>query len=138
MRCSRGGSCSRVFIPALTFKAPGLYVGHCATLFPVSPFVHPEGLVATEQSRIPSLSVFRWARALRRSGMGVLHVGVGVGAGDAKADVIYTGISFIVSVQYIEYLISYRDKVQEDNRLKVYSARYDNLGRGVLSPPPWE
>ena len=27
-------------------------------------------------------TVFRWARALRRSGMGVLHVGVDVGAGD--------------------------------------------------------
>ena len=34
--------------------------------------------------------------------MGVLHVGVDVGAGDAKVDVIY--ISFIVSVQYIGYL----------------------------------
>ena len=45
--------------------------------------------------------------------MGVLHVGVDVGAEDAEADVIY--ISFIVSVQYIEYLIPYRDKVQEDN-----------------------
>ena len=45
--------------------------------------------------------------------MGVLHVGVDVGVGDAEADVIY--ISFIVSVQYIGYLIPYRDKVQEDN-----------------------
>ena len=37
-----------------------------------------------------------------------------VGAGDAaEVDVIY--ISFIVSVQYIGYLIPYRDKVQEDN-----------------------
>ena len=53
------------------------------------------------------------ARALRRSGMGVLHVGVDVGAVDPEVDVIY--ISFIVSVQYIGYLIPYRDKVQEDN-----------------------
>ena len=31
--------------------------------------------------------------------MGVLHVGVDVGAGDAEVDVIY--VSFIVSVQHI-------------------------------------
>ena len=36
--------------------------------------------------------------------MGVLHVGVDVGAGDAEVDVMY--ISFIVSVQYIKYLWS--------------------------------
>ena len=43
--------------------------------------VHPE--VLKPSARIPSLSVFSgphagfgWARALRRSGMGVLHVGV--------------------------------------------------------------
>ena len=41
-------------------------------------------------------------QSLRRSGMGVLHVGVDVGAGDAEVDVIY--ISFIVSVQHIGYL----------------------------------
>ena len=64
-------------------------------------FVHPEVLEAPEQSRIPALSVFRWARVLRRSGMDLLHVGVDVGAGDAEADVIYT--SLIVSVQYIGY-----------------------------------
>ena len=52
-------------------------------------------------------------QSLRRSGMGVLHVGVDVGAVDAEVDVIY--ISFIVSVQYIGYLIPYRDKVKEDN-----------------------
>ena len=40
-------------------------------------------------------------QSLRRSGTGVLHVGVDVGAGDAEVDVIY--ISFIVSVQYIGY-----------------------------------
>ena len=36
-----------------------------------------------------------------------------VGAGDTEVDVTY--ISFIVSVQYIWYLIPYRDKGQEDN-----------------------
>ena len=30
-----------------------------------------------------------WARALRRSGMGVLHTGVDVRARDAEVDVIY-------------------------------------------------
>ena len=34
--------------------------------------------------------------------MGVFHVGVDVGAGDAEVDVVY--ISFIVSVQHIGYL----------------------------------
>ena len=45
------------------------------------------------------LVLLMWSRALRRLSMGVLHVGVDVGAGDAEVDVIY--ISFIVSVQYI-------------------------------------
>ena len=39
-----------------------------------------------------------------------VHVGVDVGAGDVEADVIY--ISFIMSVQYIGYLVPYNDKVQ--------------------------
>ena len=43
-------------------------------------------------------------QSFRRSGMGVLHVGVDVGAGDAEVDVMY--ISFIVSIQYIRYLWS--------------------------------
>ena len=38
---------------------------------------------------------------LHHSAMGVLHVGVDVGAGDAEVDIIY--ISFIVSIQYIRY-----------------------------------
>ena len=41
-------------------------------------------------------------QSFRRSGMGVLNVGVGVRARDAEVDVIY--ISFIVSVQHIGYL----------------------------------
>ena len=53
------------------------------------------------EALINMLSMLMWARALRRSGMGVFHVGVDVGAGDAEVDVIY--ISFIVSVQYIGY-----------------------------------
>ena len=40
-------------------------------------------------------------QSFRRLGMGVLHVGVNVGAGDAEVYVIY--ISFIVGVQYIRY-----------------------------------
>ena len=45
------------------------------------------------------------------SGYGrTVHVGVDVGAGDAEVDVIY--ISFIMSVQYIRYLVPYTDKVQ--------------------------
>ena len=52
-------------------------------------------------------------QSLRRSGMGVIQVGLDVGAVDAEVDVIY--ISFIVSIQYIGYLIPYRDNVQEDN-----------------------
>ena len=43
-----------------------------------------------------------------------VHVGVDVGAGDIEVDVIY--VSFIMSVQYIEYLVPYKDKVQVDNR----------------------
>ena len=39
-----------------------------------------------------------------------VHVGVDVGAGDIEVDVIY--ISFIMSVQYIGYLVPYKDKVQ--------------------------
>ena len=42
-----------------------------------------------------------------------VHVGVDVGAGDAEVDVIY--ISFMMSVQYIGYLVPYKDKVQLDN-----------------------
>ena len=38
-----------------------------------------------------------------------VHVGVDVGAGDIEVDVIY--ISFIMSVQYIEYLVPYKYKV---------------------------
>ena len=40
-------------------------------------------------------------QSFRRSGMGVLYVGVDVGAVDVDVDVIY--ISFIVSVQNIGY-----------------------------------
>ena len=39
-----------------------------------------------------------------------VHVWVDVGAGDAEVDVIYT--SFIMSVQYIGYVVPYKDKVQ--------------------------
>ena len=39
-----------------------------------------------------------------------VHVGVDVGAGDVEVDVIY--ITFIMSVQYIGYLVPHKDKVQ--------------------------
>ena len=43
------------------------------------------------------------------------HVGVDVGAGNIEIDAIY--ISFIMSVQYIGYLVPYKDRVQQvDNR----------------------
>ena len=37
-------------------------------------FVHPEALVAPEQSRVPSLSVLSMVQSFRRSGMGVLQL----------------------------------------------------------------
>ena len=47
--------------------------------------------------------VLSMVQSFRRSGMGVLHVGVDVGAGDdTEVDVIY--VPFIVSVQHIRYL----------------------------------
>ena len=42
-----------------------------------------------------------------------VHVRVDVGAGDVEIDVIY--ITFIMSAQYIGYLVPYKDKVQPDN-----------------------
>ena len=42
------------------------------------------------------------------------HVGIDVGAGDIEVDVIY--ISFVMSVQYIGYLVPYKDRIQVDNR----------------------
>ena len=38
-----------------------------------------------------------------------MYVGVDVGAGDVEVDVIY--ILFIMSVQYMGYLVPYKDKV---------------------------
>ena len=39
-----------------------------------------------------------------------IHVGVDIGAGNVEVDAIY--ITFIMSVQYIRYLVPYKDKVQ--------------------------
>ena len=64
------------------------------------PLVNPE-VLAPVRSRIPSLSVLRWAGALTFGYGCTVYVGVDVEAGDAEVDVIY--ISFIVSVQYIGY-----------------------------------
>ena len=44
----------------------------------------------TLSHRVPGLKTFGYgSRALRRSGMGVRHVGVDVGAARAEVDVIY-------------------------------------------------
>ena len=61
-------------------------------------------------------TLLRWAGALRFGYKCTVHVGVDVEAGDAKVDVIY--ISFIMSVQYIGYLVPYEHKVlrQVDNQ----------------------
>ena len=40
-------------------------------------------------------------------------VGVDLGAGDVEVDPIY--VTFIMSAQYIGYLVPYKDKVQPDN-----------------------
>ena len=54
------------------------------------------------------------ASEVSRFGYGcAVHVGVDVGAGDVEVDVIY--IIFIMSVQYIGYLVPYKDNVQPDN-----------------------
>ena len=42
-----------------------------------------------------------------------VHVGVDLGAGDVEVDLIY--VTFIMSAQYIGYLVPYKDKVQPDN-----------------------
>ena len=52
-----------------------------------------------------------------------VHVEVDVGARDAEVDVIY--ISFIMSVQYIGYLVPYKDRVQvDDNRTTGQRVQY--------------
>ena len=58
--------------------------------------------------------VFRSPGALTFEYGCTVHVGVDVGAECVEVDVIY--ITFIMSVQYIGYLVPYKDKVQVDNR----------------------
>ena len=55
-------------------------------------------------------SVFYSPRALTFGYGCTVHVGIDVGARDVEVDVIH--ISFIMSVQYIRYLVSYKDNVQ--------------------------
>ena len=57
--------------------------------------------------------MFRSHRALTFGYGCIVHVGVDVGAGDAEVDITY--LSFIMSVQYIGYLVPYKDRVQVDN-----------------------
>ena len=56
------------------------------------------------------LSLVLWSGALTFGYECTVHVGVDVGAGDVEVDIIY--ISFIMSVNYIGYLVPYKDKVQ--------------------------
>ena len=74
----------------------------------LGPVVHPE-VLAPVQSRIPSLSVFD-SGALTFGYGCIVYVGVDVGPGDVEVDVIY--ITFVMSVQYIGYLVPYKDKIQ--------------------------
>ena len=57
-----------------------------------------------------------WSGALTFGYGCTVHVGVDVGAGDVEVGVIY--VTFIMSVQYIRYLVPYKDRVQGqlDNR----------------------
>ena len=48
-----------------------------------------------------------------------VHVGIDVGAGDIEVDVIYISL---MSVQYIGYLVPYKNKVQRQDR----SGQLDN------------
>ena len=57
----------------------------------------------------PLCCVFRSPGALTFGYGCTVHVGVDVGAGDMEVDVIH--ISFIMSVQYMGYLVPYKDKV---------------------------
>ena len=72
----------------------------------------------------PRCCVARSPRALTFGYGCTVHVGVGIGAGDAGVDVIY--ITFIMSVQYIGSLVPYKDKVQRrqlDNWTTGYSTK---------------
>ena len=107
---ARGENRAHEFFHLLLHPRPlGCSCGVARRCF-LCPLVHAEVLVAPEQSRIPSLSVLRWAGALTFGYRCTVHVGVDVGAGDAEVDVIY--ISFIMSVQYIGYLVLYEHKLQ--------------------------
>ena len=110
MQCSRRESCSRVFHLLSCSRYLGCLCGGTQRCFLCPPSTSE--FLAPGQSRIPSLSVLRvsYSGALTFGYGCTVHVGVGVGAGDAEVDVIY--ISFIMSVQYIGYLVPYKDKVQ--------------------------
>ena len=58
--------------------------------------------------------MFRSPGALTFGYRCTVHVEVDVGAGDAEVHGIY--ITFIMSVQYIGYLVPYKDRVQVDNQ----------------------
>ena len=112
MQCSRQESCSRVFRLLSCTRPLGCLCGGTRGCF-LGLLVHSE-VLAPGQSRIPSLSVFRSPRALIFGYGCAVYVGVDVGAGDAEVNVIY--ITFTMSVQYIGYMVPYKDRVQVDNR----------------------
>ena len=60
--------------------------------------------------------LLRWAGALTFGYTCTVYVGADVGAGNAEVDVVH--ITFIMSVQYIGYLVPYEHKVQrqKENR----------------------
>ena len=110
--CSAGGKnrAHEFLHPLLHSRALGCSCSVARRCF-LCPLVHPEVLVAPEQSRIPSLSVLRWPRAVTFGYGCTVYVGVDVGAGDVEVGVIY--ISFIMCVQNMGYLVPYKDKVQQ-------------------------
>ena len=70
---ARGENRAHEFLHLLLHSRPLV----CSCGFVRRCFLVPSSFRSPSSSaRIPTLSVFRWARALRRSGMGVLHVGV--------------------------------------------------------------
>ena len=79
---------------------------------------HPDHLVYTLSAELTetrlACCVFRSPGALTFGYGCTVHVGVDVGAGDIEIDVIC--ITFIMGVQYIGYLVPYKDKALVDNR----------------------
>ena len=109
---ARGENRAHEFLPLMLRSRPlGCSCDGTRRCF-LGPLVYSE-VLAPEQPRIPSLSVLRSPRALIFGYGCAVYVRVDEGTGDAEVDVIY--ITLIMSVQYIGYLVPYKDKVQVDN-----------------------